>query len=302
MPVALGQTARQRAEAERAERVVALPSPNSAPPIAPSAGHDQHAAGLAGEVVRLRPGDRCGVERRRRRDHPCGQHGREANGERLRREFNGHRGRPFIGADAEFGPLNHPLGLTEYFCGCEDGRQGRGQMEPWFRCIELQHPPGNLASSKSRAAMRCRQALPAAPKPDDDRVDQSRRRQAGRPDVGERAAVGGALARQDLRVQPYRQADGAALCDRAADERRCRPVAGRDAQAGDRLSEGPRRARRLRQGARRRRRSSSRRSTRSAAHRRPNIPTGSWPRPRARSSTRWATPSRRASSTARRST
>ena len=48
MPVALGQIARQCAEAERAERVVALAEPEqgTAQRTVP-AGHDQHAAGLA---------------------------------------------------------------------------------------------------------------------------------------------------------------------------------------------------------------------------------------------------------------
>ena len=59
MPVALGQSAGQRTQAEGCVFVIALPRPNSAPDIAAvRTGQDQHAAGLAGKAVGLRPGDR----------------------------------------------------------------------------------------------------------------------------------------------------------------------------------------------------------------------------------------------------
>ena len=72
----------------------------------------------------------------------------------------------------------------------------------------------------------------------DDGLDQSRR--SARP-VEQMSAPTNCkrcrrLARQDLRGEPERQDDRAALCHRAADERANRPGACRDAQARHRLS------------------------------------------------------------------
>ncbi len=101
---------------------------------------------------------------------------------------------------------------------------------------------------------------------------------------------------------PSDKADRVEICAGAADERPYRPVARRHAQAGHRLPGGaatcsPPTARRSPAPA-----NSSRRSMPCAARRRRNIRTGSWCRRKARSSTRWASPTRRARSTAGRST